>query len=1060
MMRWIIGSSIKFRRLVIAVAVGLLAYGVLQLDSAQTDILPEFQRTTVEVQTEALGLSAEEVEQLITTPLEQDLLVGIAFLEEIESVSLPGLSSVVMTFEEGTELLDARQIVAERLTQAVAAAGLPQVAKPPQMIQPLSSTSRVGMVKLSSDELTPIEMSILARWVIVPRLLGVEGVANVSIWGFRDRQLQVLVDPQRLNDSGVTLNQVIRTAGNALEVSPLSFLEASSPGTGGFIDTLNQRLHIFHEQAISTPEELAGIPIEGRDDAAGGRESTLTLGDVTQVVEDHQPLIGDALCSDGDCLLLVVEKFPDTNTPQVTEGMDEALRALGPGLPGLQIDTSIYRPAEFIESSFDNLALSALIGAILLLLVLGAFLFDWRSAVVSSVAIAMSLAAAWLVLAVTDTTVNTMILAGLVLGLIAFIDDAVIDVGNVRERVRRQHERGDGTPAWEVVIEAILEMRTAILFATLIVAAILLPAFFMEGESGAFLPEIAGTYLLAIVASIVVAVTVTPALCMMLLSSGSRERRESPVAGWFRDRYNRIAPRIVPKPGPAVAVVGVLVIAGLVTMPFLNTSMRPVLNERDVVVRLEAQPGTSLQRMDEITAQAVGELRALSGINDVGAHVGRAVQSDQIVNVNSAEVWVNVDETADYDETIGAIEAAANGLPDVSNDVMTYSEQRITDLLGESDDDIVVRVYGQDQQILETKAEEVRGAIAEIDGLEDPRIQLPTEEPTIEVEADIGRAEAYGLAPGDVRRAATTLLSGLVVGNLFEEQKVFDVAVWGAPEIRETEADVESLLIDTPDGSVVPLGEVAEVRVVPNPAVIRHESVDSYVDVTANVSGRSVGAVADDIDVALEQVEFPLEHHAEVLGGSAEGGATRTPLLAVAAAALIGVFLLLQAASASWRVAILVFAAVPAALSGGVIAAAITGGDITLGSAAGLIAVAGLAVRGSILLVRQYQQRQRDGEAFGTELVIGGTRDRLVPTLTTALASAAVLIPFAVRGGSVGSEIVGPMAVVLLGGLVTTTLVNLVVLPALYLRFGSVADEDAAEDLFVVLPDVDTVGER
>ena len=262
MMRWIVGSSIKFRRLVIAVSVGLLVYGVLQLDNARTDILPEFQRPTVEVQTEALGLSAEEVEELITVPLEQDLLVGIAFLEEIESVSLPGLSSVVMTFEPGTSVLDARQVVGERLTQAVAAAGLPQVAKPPQMIQPVSSTGRVAMVKLSSDELTPIEMSILSKWVITPRLLGVEGVANVSTWGFRDRQLQVLVDPQRLDDAGVTLNQMIRTAGNALEVSPLSFLEASSPGTGGFIDTLNERLHIFHEQAISTPDELEQVPVE------------------------------------------------------------------------------------------------------------------------------------------------------------------------------------------------------------------------------------------------------------------------------------------------------------------------------------------------------------------------------------------------------------------------------------------------------------------------------------------------------------------------------------------------------------------------------------------------------------------------------------------------------------------------------------------------------------------------------------------------------------------------------------------------------------------------------
>jgi CzcA family heavy metal efflux pump len=1059
MMRWIVGSSIKFRRLIVVVAVGLLVYGVLQLDNARTDILPEFQRPTVEVQTEALGLSAEEVEQLVTVPLEQDLLVGIAFLDEIESVSLPGLSSVVMTFEPGTDLLDARQVVAERLTQAVAVAGLPAVAKPPQMIQPLSSTSRVAMVKLSSEELTPIEMSILSRWVIVPRLLGVEGVANVSIWGFRDRQLQVLVDPQRLNDAGVSLNRIIRTTGNALEVSPLSFLEASAPGTGGFIDTLNERLHIFHQQAISTPDELAQVPIEDpQGDVAPSDGSALTLGDVTEVVEDHQPLIGDALCTGEDCLLLVIEKFPDANTPVVADGIDGALEALAPGLPGLQMDTAIYQPAEFIDTSFDNLGRAALIAAVLLILVLGAFFFDWRSAVVGVGAIAMSLTAAWLVLYFTDTTVNTMILAGLVMALVTLIDDAVIDVDNVASRVRQRRSQGDGTPAWQTVIEATIEMRSAILFATLIVAAVLLPAFFMEGEAGAFLPPIATAYLLAIVASIVVAVTFTPALGMMLLGT-ARERREAPVAQWARRGYDGLASRIVPKPGPAIAVFGLFAVAGLVALPFLDQSMRPVLKERDVVVRLDAAPGTSLQRMDEITAQAVDEMRALPGISDVGAHVGRAIQSDQIVNVNSAEVWVSIDDSADYDGTIASIESVAGGLPDVTNDVVTYSEQRVTDVLGRGDDEIVVRIYGQDQQILEAKAEEVSAAIAGIDGLENAQVDQPSEEPTIEVEPDVALAEQYGLAPGDIRRAATTLISGLVVGNLFEEQKVFDVAVWGSPEIRESATDVESLMIDTPDGGLVALGDVADVRVVPNTAAIQHESAESYIDVGANVSGRDVGAVAGDVEQALDQVEFPLEHHAEVLGGFEEQAAARTRVLAVAVAGLIVIFLLFQAAFGSWRLAILAFLALPMALAGGVLAALIGGGDITLGSVAGFVAVLGLAARGTVVLIRHYQRLQREGEAFGPDLVTRGTRDRLVAIVTTAVASAVVFIPFAVSGGSAGFELVGPMSAVILGGLVTSTLLNLVVIPAAYARFGFVAEPDtSAEDLLVRIPDVDTVG--
>ncbi len=381
--------------------------------------------------------------------------------------------------------------------------------------------------------------------------------------------------------------------------------------------------------------------------------------------------------------------------------------------------------------------------------------------------------------------------------------------------------------------------------------------------------------------------------------------------------------------------------------------MRPSLEERDVLISLECPPGTSLERMDEITAQAVEELQAVPGVDNVGAHVGRAVQSDQIVNVNASEVWVNIGASANYDDTIAAIEGVAGGLPDASTDVVTYSEQRVAEVLGTPSDEIVVRVYGDDPEILQDKSEEVQGVIAGIDGVDEAEVQLTAQEPTIEVEADVARAERYGISPGDVRRSSATLLSGLVVGNLFEQQKVFDVVVWGAPELRDTESDVSSLLIDTPRGGLVPLGEVADVRTVDNPSVIRHESVQTYVDVTASVSDRGVGDVADDVDAALAQVEFPLEHHAELLGGFADEQAARSRVIAVAVAALIGVFLLLQAAFASWRLAIVAFLTLPVALAGGALAALIGGGDITLGTLAGFIAVLTLAVRFNVNLVKR-----------------------------------------------------------------------------------------------------------
>ena len=1044
MTRWIVASSLKFRRLVLALAVGLLILGIVQVGKTPVDVLPEFTPPTVEVQTEALGLSAEEVEQLITVPLEQDLLAGVAFLDEIESVSLPGLSSVVMTFEPGTDVLDARQVVQERLTQAVGVAGLPQVAELPQMIQPLSSSNRLSMIKLSSEDLSPIEVSVLARWVITPRLMGVPGVANVSVWGFRDRQLQVLVDPEQLRRNNTTLQQIIETTGNALEVSPLSFLEASSPGTGGFIDTVNQRLDIFHEQAISTADELAQVPIEGQ----GGGGTPKALGDVAKVVEDHQPLIGDAICpGDEQCLLLVVEKFPGANTVAVTKGVDGALDAMRPGLGDMQIDSSLYRPASFIESSFDRLRWALLIGGLLLLLLLGVLFWDWRRLLVSVLPIPVALAAAVVVLDLRDAPVNFMVVAGLVLGLTALLHDVITDTHGLAGRLRRQQGDDDGGSMWSTVVSASAATRGSVFYAVLIVVAAIVPLLFLRGEGGAFLPPILLSYLLAVAASLLVALTVTPVLAAMLLGNATAGRSTPPLSGRLRLAYDRHAPGLVTRTGVAVAVAAVVAVIGLAAIPFLDTSLRPSLKERDVLVHVQAPPGTSLPRMTEITRQAVQDLGSLPGVVNVGGQVGRAVMSDQVVNVNSGEIWVKVDPEADYDATVASIEDTVVGYQGVSTDVLTHSEERVTDVLGRSDDDLVVRVYGENPDVLNAKADELRGLVAGVDGVARANVDRPLEEPTLEVEVDLARAQAAGVKPGDVRRAAASLLGGITVGNLFERQKVFDVVVWGAPEIRQSQRDIEQLLIDTPDGGHVRVGDVATVRVAPNPAVIRHESIATYLDVTADVSGREVGAVAGDVEDVVERVQFPLEHHAAVLGGFEERQADRTRLLAVAVAAALAIFLLLQAAFASWRLAVLSFLALPLALVGGVAAVLLTGGTLTLGSIAGLVGVLGLAARGVLLLIRHYRRLERtEGVPFGSELVLRGTRDVLAPTLMAALAVVVVLAPIVVVGSVPGFELLHPMAVTVLGGLVTVVLVTMFVVPVLYLRFGSVSDQDAWTD--------------
>jgi CzcA family heavy metal efflux pump len=1056
-MRWIVGSSLKFRFLVIPVAAALLLLGAAQLRNAPMDVLPEFTPPLVDIQTEALGLSAEEVEQLVTVPLEQDLLNGVAWLDQIRSQSLPGLSRIELIFQPGTDVLKARQLVQERLIQAPG--GIPNVAKAPIMLQPLSSTGRVMMIGLSSKDVSLIDMSVLARWKIRPRLMGVPGVANVAIWGQRERQLQVQVDPQKLRAQGISLDQVIQSTANALWVSPLSFTEASTPGTGGFIDTSNQRLGIQHISPITTARDLAQVTVED----TGAR--TLRLGEVSRVVEDHQPLIGDAITNDGPSLMLVIQKFPGSSTREVTRGIEEALDDMRPGLSGITIDSSLFRPASFIDTATRDLALALLIGLVLMIALLSAFLFDWRAALISLVVIPLSLVTAALVLYLRGATFNTMLLAGLAIAFGVVVDDAIVDVDSIRRRLRRQRqararqdadgdrEAGDGDGwALATILRACIEVRGPLLYATLIVALATVPVLFVQGLTGSFVRPLAISYLLAVLVSMLVALIVTPGLALLLLRGAPlAPSRESPLARWLERGHSAALTRLVLRPCIAFALIGLLALAGVLVLPQVaGRSMLPPLQDRDLLIQWQGAPGMSQPEMDRITARATRELRSIPGVGDVGAHVGRAITSDQVVNVNSGELWVSIQRKADYGRTVAAIRAVISGYPGLTHNLVTYPEQRIRQVETGANDPVVVRVFGQDLQVLRRKADEVRRAIAAVDGVTAPHVDVQASEPTVEIQVNLAAAERYRIKPGDVRRAAATLLSGVTVGNLFEEQKVFDVVVWGAPATRHSLTSIENLLVDTPGGGQVRLGDVASVRLAPDPTVIRHDSVSRYVDVTAGVRGRSIGAVTHDVEQQVRRIQFPLEHHAEVLGAAAERHSARQLVLGVAVAAAIGILLLLQAAFASWRLAALVFLTLPLALVGGVLAAlAFSGGQVTaLGSFAGLFTVLAIAARNSVVLVRHFQLlQQEEGTQLGASLVLRGAQERFAPIVLTALTTGLALLPLLLLGGVSGLEVLRPLAVVILGGLVSATLVNTLIVPFLYLRFAprSLPDRSDAE---------------
>lgn len=1028
MMRWIVASSLRFRFLAVAIAAGMVMFGGLQLQDSSVDVFPEFAPPRVEVQTGALGLTAHEVEQLVTVPLEETL-DGVAGLDEMRSKSVSQLSSIEMIFEPGTDLLEARQLVQERV--ALITPTLPAWARPPVLIQPLSATSRVMKIGISSDEYSLMELSTIARYVIRSRLLRVPGVANVAIWGQRQQQLQVRVDPHNLRDKGVTLSQVRTSTADALDAGLLQYANGAVIGTGGFIDTPNQRLPIEHVLPVVTPEDLSKVTIGQRD----GRP--LRLADVANVMEGHQPLIGDAVINDGDGLMLIVEKLPWGNTLEVTEGVEESLQLLEPALPGIEIDTTIFRPATFIETAVGNLGNALLLGCLLVVVVLIIFLYNWRTALISLVAIPLSLVAAGLVLHVRGTTINTMVLAGLVIAVGVVVDDAIIDIENIVRRLRQHRSEPDGRSVARVVLDASLEVRSPIVYATFIIVVAAVPIYFLEGLTGSFFRPLALSYTLAVLASMVVALTVTPALALILLSRTELDSQQPPLVRVLQRAYMSVLARVVRAPRRVFLAAGATLLAGFALLPLLGQSMLPEFKERDFLMHWVTQPGTSRPEMVRITKQASAELRSIEGVRNFGAHIGQANNADEVVGINFGENWISVDPAADYDETRDAVQEVVDGYPGLFRDVQTYLKERIREVLTGSSDAIVIRLFGPDLDTLRREADEVLTVIEDIDGIVEEHVDLQVDIPQLEVEVDLAAAARHQIKPGDVRRASATLVAGDEVNDVFRAGKAFDVNVWSTKETRNDPEEVRDLLLDNPAGELVRLGDVADVRMVPTPNIIERDGGSRRIDISANVRGRDLGSVAAEVDDALAAVELPPSYHVEVLGEFAERQQAQNRLLLFAIGAGIAILLLLQASFGSWRLALLILLTLPTALVGGAMAAYLGGRIISLGSLVGFLTVMGIAARNGILLVSHYQHLEREeGEAFGPALALRGAKERLAPILMTTLATGLALVPLVVLGEIPGHEIEHPMAVVILGGLVTSTLVNLFLVPSLYLRLG------------------------
>lgn len=1017
MMRWLVASSLHLRVAVMAAAILLMAGGLSVIRRSPLDVFPEFAPPLVEIQTEAPGLSTTEVENLVSTPIE-NAVNGVMGLKTLRSKSVLGLSSVVLIFGTGTDLMRSRQLVQERL--AIVTPQLPAVSRPPVILSPLSSTSRVMKIGLTSNKLSQVELSTLARWTIRPRLMAVPGVANVAIWGQRDRQFQVLVDAERLRDLRITLDNVT-----------LATREAATPAAGGFVDTPNQRLAVTHQPAVASVEQIGRIPVAFRNG------SPILVKDVARVTEGFPQPIGDAVINDVPGILLIVEKQPTGNTLDVTRGVEAALAALKPGLGDVEVDPTIFRPATFIEMSLDNLNRALLYGAIMVIVVLVFFLYEWRTALISLTALPLSLISAALVIYYSGQTINTMVLAGLAIALGEVVDDAIIDVENIVRRLRLNRASVSPQPAFRVVLDASLEVRSAVVYASVIVALVFLPVLFLEGLAGSFFRPLALSYVLAVLASLGVALTVTPAMALLLLPGSPLDRRESPLLRWLKLRYEGWVVWLLDRPRTVLAATVLVLVLSAVSLPFLGEDFLPHFREYDFLMHWVEKPGTSLDAMRRITIRASKELRAIPGVRNFGSHIGRAEVADEVVGPNFTELWISLDPKVPYESTIARIQSVVDGYPGLYRDLLTYLKERIKEVLSGGSGAIVIRIFGPGVETLQQQARVVAAAVKDVPGITNLQVEPQVLVPQVEIAVKQDAAARFGLTSGEIRRSAVTLLRGTKAGEIYEDQKIFDVAVWSEQGVRGSPEALGALRIDTPSGANIPLRDVAEFRIVPAPNVIQHENTSRRIDVSCNVKGRDLGSVAREIEAKVRGVAFPQGYHPEFLGEYAARQEARQRLLLLGGVALLGIFLILHSDFQSARLASLVFLSLPFALVGGVAMAFASGGVLSLGSLVGFVTVIGIAARNGIMLVSHYRHLEHEeGESPGRALVLRGSVERLSPILMTGLATALALLPIALAGNKPGQEIEHPMAVIILGGLLTSTLLNLVVMPVLYSRFG------------------------
>jgi CzcA family heavy metal efflux pump len=1023
----LITFSLKNRLFVVAAAAFLLVYGTYSLLRLPVDVFPDLNRPTVTVMTEALGLAPEEVEALVTVPLER-AMNGAPGVERVRSTSGVGLSVVHVEFDWSTDIYRDRQLIAERL------AGLSeQIPRGivPQMGPVASIMGEIMLIGVQGSGVPPMELRTQADWVIRPRLLTLPGVAQVIPIGGEVRQIHVTVDPAKLAAMRLSLDDVARAV-----------KESNANATGGYVDRRGLEFLVRTIGRARDEADIASTVITVRDAVP------VTLGQVATVVEGARVKRGDASIDAEPATILSVQKQPGADTVALTKRIDAAVADLQKSMPpGITINAHLFRQATFIESAIHNVVEGLRDGAILVTIVLFLFLLNFRTTAITLTAIPLSFIVTALVFRAFGLSVNTMTLGGLAVAVGELVDDAIVDVENVYRRLRENRRLAAPRPALDVIRDASSEVRSSIVFATVLVVLVFIPLFALSGIEGRLFAPLGVAYIVSILASLVVSLTVTPALCSYLLPSMKQMDHDD---GWLIRRIKAADRRVLGfsmrHPVAVMAGALALVVGAAATVPFLGGEFLPPFNEGTLTVNVIARPGTSLEESNRLGTLAERLMHQVPEVVSTGRRTGRAELDEHAEGVHYSEIDVDLSPSRrSREEILGEIRDKLDKVPGVAVNVGQPISHRLDHLLSGVRAQVAVKIFGDDLGELRRLGRAARDAMQGVDGVKDLQIEQQVLIPQIAIQVNRERAARLGVNAGQLAELLELALAGGTVTQLLDGQRTIDVVVRYPPETRQDIEVLRRTLIDTPSGAKVALGELADVKESTGPNQISRDDTQRRIVVSCNVAGRDLERVVTAVQQAVDAVPMPAGYHV-TYGGQFESQRSASRLIGLlSVSSLAGMLVVLYSHFRSWTVALQILLNIPLALVGSVLAVVLTGGVLSVATLVGFITLCGIASRNGIMMISHYIHLMREeGETFGEAMVIRGSLERVVPVLMTALTAALALVPIALSKGQPGKEILQPVAVVILGGLLSSTLLDIVVTPAVFSRFGRASAERLA----------------